>query len=147
MRILLHPPLLRALGLKRKLELRAAGCSRCCGCSTARGGCAARAWTRSAASKVRRTERALIEEYRSLVGAALEHLTPRTAGQVEAIAELPEVVRGYEEIKLAAVEDFRLQARAMSENLAAVAGRSGGSPRAARDPQGQPAVQGGGVLR
>ena len=66
--------------------------------------------------------------------------------EVEAIAELPEVVRGYEEIKLAAVEDFRRQARAMSKNLAAVAARSGGSPRASRDPQGQPAVQGGGVL-
>ena len=67
--------------------------------------------------------------------------------RVEAGITWPDVIRGYEEIKLAAVEDFRLQARAMSENLAAVAGRSGGSPRAARDPQGQPAVQGGGVLR
>ncbi len=144
-RLLLHPPLLRALGLKRKLSfgpwvlplLRALYRAR-----RLRG----RRLDPFGRSEVRRTERALIEEYRSLVGAALEHLDPATAGQVEAIAELAEVVRGYEEIKLAAVEDFRLQARAMSDNLAAAAGRANGSARALRDSQGEPAVQGGGVL-
>ncbi len=146
-RLLLHPPLLRALGLKRKLSfgrwvlplLRLMYRAR-----RLRG-------TRLdpfGKTKVRRTERELIEEYGSLVTESLAHLTPATSGQVEAIAALPDVVRGYEHIKLASVETFRLQAAAMFENLVALARRPGGSgsPRAARDPQGQPAVQGGGVL-
>ncbi len=144
-RLLLHPPLLRALGLRRKLSfgpwvspvLRAMYRAR-----RLRGG----RFDPFGRTRVRRTERELIEEYRSLVSASLEHLTPATSGQVEAIAELAEVVRGYEQVKLASVEDFRLQAKAMSETLAVMAARPP-SAHAARDPQGEPAVQRGGVLR
>ena len=52
-------------------------------------------------AKVRRVERALPGEYRALVARALERLTPVTHGMVAEIAELPDVVRGYEDIKLA----------------------------------------------
>jgi len=55
--------------------------------------------------KVRRVERALIGEYRELVTGALD--TPQLALQ---LAELADVVRGYEEIKLRNVERFRAEA-------------------------------------
>jgi indolepyruvate ferredoxin oxidoreductase len=66
---------------------------------------------------VRRTERALIGEYQSLVATALSRLNASTAATVLEIAELPELVRGYEDIKLAGVK--RMRARA-AELLAAL---------------------------
>ena len=76
-------------------------------------GCAARARPVRPRA-VRRVERALVGEYRRLVDGALEHLTPATAGQVAAIAALPDLVRGYEDIKLASVERFREQGAALA---------------------------------
>ena len=66
---------------------------------------------------MRQVERELIDEYRELVDGALAHLTPATAAQVAAIAALPDVVRGYEDIKLAGVERFREQATALTAAL------------------------------
>ncbi len=53
-----------------------------------------------------------------LMGRALERLTPVTHGVVAEIAELPDVVRGYEEIKLRNVEKFRAQAATLEQQLA-----------------------------
>jgi indolepyruvate ferredoxin oxidoreductase len=58
---------------------------------------------------VRRVERELIGEYRALVADALNALTPATQDEVAAIAALPELVRGYERIKLDNVERFRAE--------------------------------------
>jgi indolepyruvate ferredoxin oxidoreductase len=44
--------------------------------------------------------------------AALDRLTPATADAVTAIAELPDAIRGYEDIKLARVAEFRDRAGA-----------------------------------
>jgi indolepyruvate ferredoxin oxidoreductase len=54
-------------------------------------------------AEVRRVERALPGEYLSLVAAA-------PAEAAVAVAELADVVRGYEDIKLANVERFRDEA-------------------------------------
>ncbi len=67
---------------------------------------------------MRRLERALIDEHRSLVRSALAHLTPGTADAVAAVAALPDMIRGYEEIKLANVERYRAAA---AEAMAALA--------------------------
>ena len=56
---------------------------------------------------VRRVERSLPGEYLALVDRALERLSPDTLATAIEIAELPELVRGYEAIKLAGVERFR----------------------------------------
>ena len=56
---------------------------------------------------VRRVERRLPGEYLALVYRALERLSPDTLATTIEIAELPELVRGYEAIKLAGVERFR----------------------------------------
>jgi indolepyruvate ferredoxin oxidoreductase len=102
----LHPPLLRALGMKRKLRLgrwfvpllrllRAARRLR---------GTPLDPFART---HVRRVERALPGEYRAFVDVALARLSPETLASAIEVAELPELVRGYEEIKLAGVERFR----------------------------------------
>ncbi|WP_026912535.1 indolepyruvate ferredoxin oxidoreductase family protein [Patulibacter minatonensis] len=110
-RVMLQPPLLRALGVDRKIA---------CG-----------PWIRPVFgvlrrmrrlrgtpldpfghTRVRRVERALPGEYRALVDRALRALRPETVAQAVAIAELPDVVRGYEDVKLRGVADFRERAAA-----------------------------------
>jgi indolepyruvate ferredoxin oxidoreductase len=112
-RILLHPPLLRAMGLRRKLRLgpwvlpflRAlVRLRRLRGTHLDPFGSA----------RVRRVERELIEEYRALVAQALERLDGETAQRVAEIAALPDLVRGYEEIKLRNVERFRERAKQLA---------------------------------
>ncbi|MBX6384889.1 MAG: indolepyruvate ferredoxin oxidoreductase family protein [Microbispora sp.] len=114
--VLLHPPLLRALGLKRKIKLRrSAGV-------VFRGLRAARVLRGTAFdlfghTEVRRVERTLIGEYRELVRRALDRLTPATAGTVAEIAALPDMIRGYEGIKLARVAEFRARAATLLAEL------------------------------
>jgi indolepyruvate ferredoxin oxidoreductase len=112
----LHPPLLRALGMKRKLELgpwfvpafRALRRGR-----VLRG----RVLDPFGHTHVRRVERALPGEYLAHVEHALTRLEPRTLGQVLEVAGLPELVRGYEQIKLAGVERFRARAAELATAL------------------------------
>ncbi len=108
-KVLLHPPVLRALGMKRKLKL---GRSAVPMFRALRGSRRLRGTMLDpfGRTKVRKVERALIDEYRGLVVQALGRLVPDTAAVVMQIVQLPDLVRGYEEIKLANVE--RMQARA-----------------------------------
>ncbi|WP_410640968.1 indolepyruvate ferredoxin oxidoreductase family protein [Amycolatopsis sp. lyj-346] len=99
----LHPPVLRALGMRRKISLGP--------------------WFRPAfrllhalrrlrgtrfdpfgRAEVRRVERALIEDYRTVV---LRALRSGDAGRARVLAELPDVIRGYEDVKLANVARYR----------------------------------------
>jgi indolepyruvate ferredoxin oxidoreductase len=108
-KVLLHPPLLRELGMKRKLRL---GRSAVPLFRVLRGS----RWLRGTAldpfgrTEIRRLERELIDEYRGLVARALDSLTPATAAVVLQIVQLSDVVRGYEHIKLANVERMRARA-------------------------------------
>jgi indolepyruvate ferredoxin oxidoreductase len=68
-------------------------------------------------AEVRRVERKLIGEYEGIVAHALEHLTPATHGTVAELAGLPDVIRGYEHIKLANVERFRAEAERLAREL------------------------------
>ncbi|WP_051572115.1 indolepyruvate ferredoxin oxidoreductase family protein [Cryptosporangium arvum] len=104
--VLLHPPVLRALGVNRKIRLR----------RTARPAfLALRAGRRLRGTPldvfgyahVRRVERELVAEYRSAVHRAVRHLDAGNADQVVEVADLADVVRGYEDIKLARVAEFR----------------------------------------
>jgi indolepyruvate ferredoxin oxidoreductase len=62
-------------------------------------------------------ERSLPGEYLALVDRALERLSPDTQATAIEIAELPELVRGYEAIKLAGVERFRIRANELLTQL------------------------------
>ena len=56
--------------------------------------------------RVRRVERALIGEYRALVERALARLSADTHDMAVEIADLPDMIRGYEDIKLENVTRF-----------------------------------------
>lgn len=56
--------------------------------------------------KVRRTERKLIEQYRGLMEEAINGLTADNYEKAVKLAELPDMIRGYDHIKLGNVEKF-----------------------------------------
>jgi len=102
----LHPPVLRALGLKHKVALgpwfRPAFAT-LVAMRRVRG-----TWLDPfGRTEVRRTERALITEYREVVDQLLAGLTEGNHELATQIAGLPDMVRGYEEIKLANVRAYR----------------------------------------
>jgi indolepyruvate ferredoxin oxidoreductase len=107
--VLLHPPLMRAFGLDHKLRF---GKSAKPLFRVLRAGRRLRGTPLDpfGVARVRRTERALIGEYQSLVATALSRLDATTAATVLQVAELPELVRGYEDIKLAGVKRMRARA-------------------------------------
>jgi indolepyruvate ferredoxin oxidoreductase len=106
----LHPPVLRALGWRRKIALGPwfAGVFRLLVAARRLRGTLFDPFGLAA---VRRVERALIGEYRELVERALGDLSPATYDRAVEIARLPDLVRGYEEIKLRSVARFRDEAR------------------------------------
>jgi indolepyruvate ferredoxin oxidoreductase len=111
----LHPPFLRALGMNRKITLGP--------------------WVRPlfrllvamrflrgtffdpfGHTEVRRTERRLITEYREAVATVTAILAPENHDVAIELAGLPDVVRGYEDVKLANVDSYRnLLAELMSK--------------------------------
>ncbi|MDX6243204.1 MAG: indolepyruvate ferredoxin oxidoreductase [Frankiales bacterium] len=101
----LHPPVLRAMGLKHKISLGP-------WFRPAFHGLAAMRRVRGTAldpfgrAEVRRVERALITEYEQLVDQVLAGLSRRNESVAVALLELPDLVRGYEQIKLDNVEVF-----------------------------------------
>jgi indolepyruvate ferredoxin oxidoreductase len=121
----LHPPVLRALGMKRKLKL---------------GEWFVPAFKTLRAMKrlrgtpfdvfgipaVRRLERELIPEYKQLVERSLEQLRPETHTTVAKIAALPDMVRGYEHVKERNVERYRAEAERLERELRD--GRGGSGP-------------------
>ena len=65
-------------------------------------------------AKVRRVERELPAEYLEHVAAAIAHADDPAALE---LCELPDVIRGYEEIKLRNVALFRARAKALRKRL------------------------------
>jgi len=112
-RILLHPPVLRAMGLERKLKLGPWVLPLLRGLRASRRlrGTALDPFGRA---QVRRVERELIDEYRAVIDEALAGLDAQNANVVRELAELPDVIRGYEDIKLRNVERFRARARELT---------------------------------
>ncbi len=121
-RVMLHPPVLRALGLRRKISLGPAT-GPVFGVLRRMRRLRGTRWDPFGRTEVRRIERALVEEYRALLTGALTHLRPDTVGEVAALAGLPDVVRGYESVKLAGVERFRREAASGLAALSAPADR------------------------
>ncbi|WP_419856118.1 indolepyruvate ferredoxin oxidoreductase family protein [Candidatus Poriferisodalis sp.] len=117
----LHPPLLRALGRTGKIRFSTAW--RPVFALLARGKRLRGRWCDPfGRTEVRRTEQALPGEYRTALETALEALE-RDAGaaryeQAVAIAGLAELVRGYEDVKMATVETFRTELAAHVAELA-----------------------------
>ncbi len=116
-RVLLHPPVLRTLGLRRKIRLgrSARPAFRALVAMRRLRGSMFDPFGRTA---IRRLERRLPGEYRAAVDAAMEHLDKDTVGLVVQIAELPDLIRGYESIKEDNVERFRARLDELTKDLA-----------------------------
>ena len=101
----LHPPILKALGLQRKIavgrwfELVYRGLRRMKGF---RG----TPFDVFGYDRVRRAERDLIAQYRRLVMAAAADLDAENYARAAQLAKLPDMIRGYDEVKLANVARF-----------------------------------------
>jgi indolepyruvate ferredoxin oxidoreductase len=105
----LHPPLLKRFGLDHKIGLRRE-LARPAMRALARGrrlrGTALDPFGRT---PLRRIERELPDEYRQVVDRLLAGLTPDRLDDAVAIAELPDLVRGYEDLKLRRVGEYRAE--------------------------------------
>jgi indolepyruvate ferredoxin oxidoreductase len=112
----LHPPLLRALGLKKKIKLGRwfAPAFRAL---RAMKGLRGTALDPFGYAEVRRVERELIGEYREMVETVLAKLAPDNHDLAVALAELPDEIRGYERIKLDNVKHFRQKAAQLIARL------------------------------
>jgi indolepyruvate ferredoxin oxidoreductase len=108
----LHPPMLRALGWKNKIKLGSwfDGAFRMLARLKGLRGTALDPFGRA---EVRRVERALIGEYRALLEKAMAGLSPESYERAVKLATLPDVIRGYEEVKLRNVQQFRDEVRAL----------------------------------
>jgi indolepyruvate ferredoxin oxidoreductase len=108
----LHPPILRAFGLTRKIKLGSwfdRFFRTLVAMKTLRG-----TWIDPFGfAEVRRVERQLPGEYRALVDKALVGLSPESYERAVKLASLPDVIRGYEDIKLRNVQRFRDEVRAL----------------------------------
>jgi len=116
----LHPPVLRALGMKRKLKL---GPWSRPGFRLLQAGKIVRGTRLDpfGHTQVRRVERELINEYTATIDELLRQLSAETYPRAVQIARLPDLVRGYESIKLANVALYRARVkelRSASESLA-----------------------------
>ncbi|MYW04378.1 indolepyruvate ferredoxin oxidoreductase family protein [Streptomyces sp. SID3343] len=118
--VLLHPPVLRYLGMNRKIRLRRTATPAFRALRAARGLRGTR-WDVFGYAKVRRVERELVAEYRDLVRGALDELGPDNADAMVALVALPEAIRGYEDIKLARVAEYRASVRVARAGLSAPA--------------------------
>jgi indolepyruvate ferredoxin oxidoreductase len=112
----LQPPLARRFS-RKKLRVPAALAT-----PTFRALRAARQLRGSAADpfrllESRREERALIDWYRALLADAVEQLRPTTMDTAVAIAELPEMIRGYEDVKRANAARARQRAEELRDGL------------------------------
>jgi indolepyruvate ferredoxin oxidoreductase len=112
----LHPPLLRALGLKKKIRLGSWFKPAFSALSSLKG-LRGTAFDVFGYARVRREERALIGEYRALIERALTALAPARHDAAVALADLPDMIRGYEDIKLDNVRVFRARAAELAARL------------------------------
>jgi indolepyruvate ferredoxin oxidoreductase len=106
----LQPPLLQTIGLKKKIGFGRwfePGFSLLVTLRKLRG-------TRFdifGYTDMRRLERELIGEYQTVIEEALAGLSPKTYEQAVKLAELPDIIRGYEEVKLKNIIRFREEVR------------------------------------
>ncbi len=112
----LHPPLLRALGLRRKITLGRWATPLIRLLARARG-LRGTPFDPFGRARVRRLERALPGEFEGALDRALEALDETRFETVVGLARLPEQIRGYEDLKLARVELYRKELSASLDSM------------------------------
>jgi indolepyruvate ferredoxin oxidoreductase len=102
---LLRPPILARLGLRKKLAF-GPGFDAVFGALYRLRGLRGTPLDVFGHDPVRRTERALIAEYRRLIAGAIESLSPEGYDRAARLAALPDLIRGYDEVKLENVRRY-----------------------------------------
>ncbi len=116
-KVLLHPPALRRLGWKRKISL--GGWSQSMfRLLYAMRGLRGTVFDVFGGTRHRRMERGLFDWYRGEVQKALDGLNPATESLVVEVANLPDAIRGYEEVKERTVATARSRAEALQAQIA-----------------------------
>ncbi|HXW39417.1 MAG TPA: DUF6537 domain-containing protein, partial [Acidimicrobiales bacterium] len=77
---------------------------------------------------MRRTERALVGEYRHAVHDAMARLRPENAPTVVAVAESASEVRGYEDVKRRGIDRFRRRLSELADALSEPPAPAGQDP-------------------
>jgi indolepyruvate ferredoxin oxidoreductase len=113
----LHPPLLRSLGLKRKLSLPASVVDPAFVALRAMRKIRGTRLDVFGATSVRRTERRLGADYEAEIAALLPVLTALDLDVATALAALPLSIKGYESIKLAAVQRCETERQSLRQQL------------------------------
>lgn len=106
----LHPPMLRALGQRRKLgfgESTRGALKALVPLKRLRG----TALDPFGRAHVRRVERELLHHYRDTLHSLVAGLTPDSYDTAVAFAQLPDLVRGYEDVKLRTVQTYAARLR------------------------------------
>ncbi|GGM35675.1 pyruvate ferredoxin/flavodoxin oxidoreductase [Dactylosporangium sucinum] len=101
----LHPPVLRALGLGRKVSFGRWATPLLAALRAGRRVRGTR-WDLFGLTEVRRTERRLVAEYMSVIEETLDSLHPDNHDIAVQIAGLPDQIRGYEHVKLVSVGHY-----------------------------------------
>ncbi|MEV8431285.1 indolepyruvate ferredoxin oxidoreductase family protein [Streptomyces chartreusis] len=112
----LQPPVLRALGMRRKIRLGGwfrPGFTALYGMRRLRG----TALDPFGRAHVRKVERELLDDYAERVTHLLAGLTPANHAVAVQIASLPDMVRGFEEVKLRNVEAYRARLHELIEQF------------------------------
>ena len=121
MAIRLHPPVLRAMGMKNKIALGEWARPALVGLAKAKRlrGTKFDVFGRTEARKL---ERELLAEYESFVDRLVHHMRAETPdamwlARAAAVAELPDMVRGYEGIKERNAAEYRTEMEARTSEL------------------------------
>lgn len=104
----LHPPILKSVGVDHKIQFGAwfkPGFRTLYALRRLRG----TALDPFGRDKVRKTERSLIDEYRAIVTELVDVLDENTLDTCIRVASLPDMVRGYDDVKLANVERYHAE--------------------------------------
>ncbi|MEL7155535.1 MAG: DUF6537 domain-containing protein, partial [Actinomycetota bacterium] len=111
----LHPPTMRRLGYESKIGLGRSGEVAFAALSRMkrfRGGGA----DLFGRTEHRKLERELIAEYEAMIDRVLADLSADSYDRAVEVAELPDIVRGYEGIKEANIEEFRAEAKRLLDD-------------------------------
>ena len=112
----IQPPLMKSLGLKRKVTVGPWFASAFKALHAAKG-LRGTPMDVFGYAKVRRTERSLAKEYCDLVESASRKLTDANATQMIELANLPDGVRGYEDVKMRNVEHYHAEVKRLRSVL------------------------------
>ena len=115
----LHPPLLRSLGMERKLGVPAWAADPAFAVLRGMRRVRGTPFDVFGRTQVRRTERRLADDYEAEIRALLPRLADVDVEAAASLAALPLSIRGYEQIKLAAVERYDTERAALREHLLA----------------------------